>query len=384
VFPDIKTLMLLYLATNVVNAGAMAVIWKQNRDRFQGLSCWFSGLALQAAGSILTIFAGIIPDLISMTLANTIVLCGAIIVLNGLGLFTGKKVSQVHNIVILVIYAGLSAYFNSVNADIRYRGILVSIMIMIYTFQSSWLLLKRVDPDLRPITRLAGILFAIYAAFNLARIISISISPAQSNNIYEGGVVMAAAMTGYILLNICVTISLILMVSMRLQHELLQAATHDELTGLPNRRIFYDRFSMAVAFAQRNRKRFALMSLDLDKFKAVNDTLGHNMGDKLLTAIAARLSSSVRKSDTVARIGGDEFVILMSDVEDSAAAGKAAENLLGYFRKPFVIDGRNLNVSISIGVAVFPDDGSDMEEIMKASDHSLYSAKASGGNKYSI
>ncbi len=380
-FPDIKTLMLLYLVTNVINAGAMAVIWRQNRGRFEGLSCWFSGMALQAAGSLLTIFAGIIPNLISMTLANTIILSGAIIVLNGLGLFTGKKMSQVLNFILLAIFAGLSVYFNTVNPDIIARSIVISVMIIIYTFQSSWLLLKRVDPDMRAITRIAGIIFAVYAAFNLARIISIIIFPPPGNYIYEGGAVMAASMTGYIILNICVTISLILMVSMRLQQELLQAATHDELTGLPNRRIFYDRFGVAMAFAQRNSRRFALMSLDLDKFKAVNDTLGHNFGDKLLTAIAARLSGSVRKSDTVARLGGDEFVILMSEIEDRDAAGKAAENVMGYFRKPFIIDGHSLDVTISIGVAVFPDDGSDMEEMMKASDHSLYAAKTGGGNR---
>ena len=160
-------------------------------------------------------------------------------------------------------------------------------------------------------------------------------------------------------------------------------AYHDALTGLPNRLLYGDRLSMALAQAKRNKERLAVAVIDLDKFKDVNDLLGHKAGDSLLKAAANRLSSVLRKSDTVARMGGDEFFLILSDIfgmEDAEAiAGKVVEA----FRVSFLIEAHRLSVTTSLGIAVYPDDGDDADVLMKRADTAMYAAKRKGKNRYS-
>jgi len=170
----------------------------------------------------------------------------------------------------------------------------------------------------------------------------------------------------------------------QLEQKLMELATHDGLTGLANRALLYDRFGIAMANAQRNKKKIAVMTLDLDLFKYVNDTLGHDIGDRVLIAVAGRLTGALRKSDTVARMGGDEFVLLLWEVDDKDAAIIVAEKILKDFRQPFISDGHSLKVTISIGIAIYPEDGENMEELLKCSDKLLYTAKQNGGDKFAI
>jgi len=166
--------------------------------------------------------------------------------------------------------------------------------------------------------------------------------------------------------------------------QLQELALHDALTGLPNRTLLYDRFEMVAADARRNNKKFAVMTLDLDNFKTINDTMGHDIGDKLLAEASARLSRSIRKTDTVARLGGDEFVILLTDMDNRDNAYKAVNKLLADFRQPFVIDDHVLDITISAGMAFFPDNGTLIEELLKVSDRALYVAKERGRNTFAI
>lgn len=133
--PDIRTLMLLYLVTNVINAGAIAVIWSQNRRRYAGIFFWLVAVTLQAVGPILHVLRGIIPDLISMTLSNTIMLAGVLIILIGLERFTGKQGRQIHNYGLLAVFIAVSAYFVVIQPNLTARDITISAMLMIYTFQ---------------------------------------------------------------------------------------------------------------------------------------------------------------------------------------------------------------------------------------------------------
>jgi len=169
-----------------------------------------------------------------------------------------------------------------------------------------------------------------------------------------------------------------------LQKKLAQMAMHDGLTGLPNRVLLNDRFEMAVARAQRNKKKLTVMILDLDKFKLVNDTLGHGTGDGLLKSVATRLSMMVRKSDTVARIGGDEFAVLLPETSLARDAMSTAQKIVKAFSRSFTVDGHDLNVTTSIGIAVYPDNGEDMEELLKEADSAMYYAKEHGRNGYKL
>ncbi len=157
-------------------------------------------------------------------------------------------------------------------------------------------------------------------------------------------------------------------------------AQHDPLTGLPNRALFSDRLERALAASRRSGIPTALMFLDLDKFKPVNDTYGHAIGDVLLQQAAERMKSALRESDTVGRIGGDEFVVLLPAVERVEDALHVAEKLLEALRKPFFIEGRSVDVSCSIGIAIHPEDGRDEIELAKNADTAMYWAKRDGGD----
>jgi len=163
----------------------------------------------------------------------------------------------------------------------------------------------------------------------------------------------------------------------RLYNEFEEMAFTDSLTGIPNRALLFDRLEQITQFAKRDKAQseFMLMMLDLNKFKAVNDELGHHVGDLLLVAVAERLQSALRTSDTVARIGGDEFSIILYAVKDRDVAVSVADKITALMNELFVIEGHQLDVGMSIGIARFPHDGNNSEEIMHSADMAMYHAK---------
>lgn len=163
---------------------------------------------------------------------------------------------------------------------------------------------------------------------------------------------------------------------------ILQMATHDQLTGLPNRSLLMDRLTHAFAHADRNGNSVALMFIDLDQFKSVNDSLGHDVGDLLLKEVATRMRGVVRSEDTVARSGGDEFLVVLPDLNDPTHASRVAEKLIAAVSEPFEIRGHELHVGASVGISVYPKDGSDAETLLKYGDTAMYRAKDSGRNGY--
>lgn len=156
-------------------------------------------------------------------------------------------------------------------------------------------------------------------------------------------------------------------------------AYHDILTGLPNRALFYDRAAMVLAQAKRKQWRFGLMMLDLDRFKDINDTYGHDAGDKLLIGVARCLEQAVREQDSVARIGGDEFVIILPEVSSREGVKMIGERIVKGFQKPISIGQKELTAAFSIGMALYPDDSSDIEGLMRQADEAMYKIKVEGG-----
>ncbi len=159
-------------------------------------------------------------------------------------------------------------------------------------------------------------------------------------------------------------------------------ATHDALTGLPNRVLFNERLEHAVAQARRYDRRLAVMFLDLDRFKNINDTLGHDAGDQLLIEVAQRLTGGLRAGDTVCRLGGDEFVILADEISTPVSVGSLAQKLIAALSKGYALSGREFHVTASIGISAFPDDGQDASMLMKNADIAMYRAKDQGRNAF--
>ena len=169
----------------------------------------------------------------------------------------------------------------------------------------------------------------------------------------------------------------------KLREDLNYLAHHDVLTGLPNRTLFHDRMKMAMRYADRCGRGVALLFIDLDNFKQVNDSFGHTSGDRLLAEIAERLKSAVREEDTVARFGGDEFMVLAAGVDKSDDAASIANNILAAFRQPITTThGQELTITLSLGISFYPHDGNDVEELIMKADAAMYGIKGEGGNNY--
>ena len=166
--------------------------------------------------------------------------------------------------------------------------------------------------------------------------------------------------------------------------ELIHVAQHDALTHLPNRVLFNDRLAQALALAERQGTQLAVMFVDLDYFKKVNDSLGHDVGDKLLQSVAERLTACVRRTDTVCRLGGDEFVILLSQIEHEEDAAFSARKILRSLAAPHLIDNKSLDISASVGGSAYPCDGGDPESLLNKADTAMYEAKQHGRNNYQL
>ena len=164
------------------------------------------------------------------------------------------------------------------------------------------------------------------------------------------------------------------------EQKIAQLAHFDELTNLPNRNLFYDRLDQAVARAKRYHQKFAIMFMDLDGFKQVNDEFGHHVGDRLLGMVAERLTKSARDMDTVARVGGDEFVFILNNIEHADNVSLVANKILQSLSLPFVVKGKSCSIGCSIGISIFPDDTEDTETLVKMADDAMYMAKKGGRN----
>ena len=169
---------------------------------------------------------------------------------------------------------------------------------------------------------------------------------------------------------------------LRMARQMTYSAEHDFLTGLPNGSLLNDRISQAIALARRHGNHIAILFLDLDGFKHINDSLGHQIGDKLLQSVATRLADCVRDPDTVSRQGGDEFVVLLSELQQAEDASVTARRMLQVAAEPSSIDHHDLHVTASIGISVYPDDGLDAETLIKNADTAMYQAKENGRQGY--
>ena len=169
------------------------------------------------------------------------------------------------------------------------------------------------------------------------------------------------------------------------QRELLEfQANHDALTGLPNRVLFMDRLNQSIKYAKRYNHHLALLFIDLDNFKEINDSLGHHIGDKILIEVSKRMTAKIRKSDTLSRLGGDEFCIILNDIADIQEISNIIATGMEIFKEPFVINNTTLYVSVSVGASLYPNDGEIANELLRNADAAMYKAKHAGKNRYSF
>lgn len=504
---DIRTLILLHFIVNIINVGAVTIIWHQYRKRFMGISLWLAYVVMQAAGLGLVLLRGFIPDFLSIVIANLLMTAGGLCLFIGLEQFVNQRSSQVHNYFFLALYMVVLYYFYAYQPNLSAREILYAVFYIVLDAQIIWLLIYRTPVALRSMVHITSLVFVGHLLTNLSRIILIMLVPLRTNDFFQSRFNDALIITIYLALSIGFVIALILMVSQRLLDEVqiseekftkafhsapyailltrpsdgkildvndgfikitgyayeevlgkttldlnlwvnkdhrkevmkklsmdkkiqgveypfriksgemiiglysaetllinneelvlssisditelskirqrLQVeATHDHLTGLPNRKLFYDRFHIAKANAQRYQKGLAVMSLDLDEFKTINDTFGHDVGDQVLVEVTRRLTAGLRKGDTVARFGGDEFILLLTEIKTREDVIEVAQKILHNFQAAFQVEQSQFYLSASIGIALHPQDGKTIHDLVKKSDQALYQVKKNGKNNY--
>lgn len=170
----------------------------------------------------------------------------------------------------------------------------------------------------------------------------------------------------------------------KLEEKIKELAYRDQLTNLPNRLLFNDRLDLTIASSRRNNKKFALIILDIDKFKKINDNYGHDIGDQLILHVGKKIESLLRKSDTIARFGGDEFLLLLPEIKDEQDAEKIAEKIFNTFQEKFMLGEKKLSVTVSMGIAIYPEHGDNISTILKNADLALYEVKNMGRNSYKL
>ncbi|NVK42938.1 MAG: EAL domain-containing protein [Oceanospirillaceae bacterium] len=238
--------------------------------------------------------------------------------------------------------------------------------------------LRHISQTLEPV------LPKVQALANLSIHRAIELSESRNRQVRDQILISTALVIFQFILTLTFFYLVIRLVSkLQSSHEdLTRLANYDQLTGLPNRRLFYDRLEQEIRNAERSGMRIALMYIDLDNFKDVNDTQGHDVGDALLKEAALRLTHSVRKSDTVARLGGDEFTIILPGLGDAKAVARIGESILGALTEPFPSNDRANFISASIGVTIYPDDARDVNNLLQNADQAMYVAKSLGRNRY--
>ena len=518
---DVRTLLIVYVMSSALCAVVMTSLWLQNRKRSPEIALWLVDFVLQFIALILIALRGVVPDLVSVVLANMFIIGGTVVLYIGLERYVGKESRQLHNYVMVTVFTLVHAYLTFVYPSLALRNVNLSLGLLYICAQGSWLMLRRVEPEIRPATRATGIVFAVFCLVSLVRIVANLVRQQVNSELFKSGLFDATIIIIYQILFIALTFALFLLISRRLsaaleqelierqqaekqvrllldstaeaiyginlegnctfanpscarmlgyaapeellgknmhwlihhsypdgrpmpvevcrifrafrvgegvhvddevlwkkdgssfpveywsypqkvnnevsgavvtfiditkrrlaEEKVLHMATHDVLTDLPTLRLAEDRLAMAMSLTRRHKKMAAVMFIDLDGFKAVNDTLGHDAGDYLLKEVAQRLLFCTRKTDTVARVGGDEFLIIASELHSSDDAKRIAKKVIRRVSQPVKINGRQAAVSASIGIAFYPEHGEDMGQLIKLADEAMYQIKNTGKNGF--
>jgi len=504
---DMRTIVLTGMVTEIISTVVIVALWLQNRKRFPGMALLAAGFAMQTAGWLLVIPRGFIPDFLSMVVSNTIVIAGAFSGYAGLARFVEKRSRHIGNWLLLAVFPFIHSYYLFIEPSLTARSLNTSIVLGIFFFQYTWLLLYSANPDIRRFTKWVGLFYGLSCLTCCVRIAQLIFSPARSNDYLHSSGADVLTMLIFQILLMFLTYSLALMVNKRLlaniqneeekfskafhsspyaiflgrlsdrkifevndgfvritgyrpdeamakstldlhlwdreeertlimedlirqgrvqgretpfrkksgeifiglysaeiitiygekcvlasidditerkraEEQIRHLANHDALTDLPSMRLAQDRFLMAANLVRRNKTKVAVMFIDLDGFKAVNDTFGHEAGDHVLRQVAGRLLSSVRETDTVARAGGDEFILIIPEIHAQENASQIAAKVIEILSRSIDFNGGEAVVGASVGIAIYPDHGENMDELVRQADDAMYRAKKAGKNRF--
>ncbi len=386
-----RTIIYTYLASSALVTIVMAVIWVQNRKRFKGTSHWLIFSVLQTIGLGLFVMRHHLPPFTSIVVANIVIVTGYLSFMTGIRRFIGQKSKYTSAVVIFLILSALMFIFGTVTPNFKARTILItSILIIIYIIVL-YLLVYKTDKSEKSIYREVIIVCVLTMLLFATRLfIAVFVYPDDINK-FEFSQVDAIMMIASQMLSLMLAFSFVLMINLRLfkdvqsyadekelmVHELRRLATIDSLTGLFNRSKIEQVLTIEVLRARRYKHPLSVIIADIDHFKNVNDTFGHNTGDQVLAGIASIMKSNIREVDTLGRWGGEEFLIVCPETTADGAR-KLADTLRKKIERHSF---REVGIkTISMGVAQIEGEEWD-EDLIRRADKNLYRAKRGGRNR---
>lgn len=372
---DIRTLMLAIALTSIILAVTMGVI--AYRRGLDNMRVWALGVALNAGAYVLLLLRGQISDLVSIVVANALFATSFAVFAEGLLQFQGRRpLRWLVWFPLPVMVIAMLVWIGDIQARLIAHGVISWFQCLLLLM----ILLQRrcATPGVGQYI-LAAALVTLLVTLGL-RVIGTALGSNSVVSLTSSTPLQVLTFMTSLNCLILFVIGLIVMSKERAEELLRLMAQHDALTGLANRALFDEHMETALALARRDQTQFGMMFIDLDKFKVVNDTLGHRIGDLLLQEVARRLCQAVRTSDTPGRIGGDEFIILLRNLHHPEDALQVAEKIRAMLDEPFAIEGHSISISGSIGIAIYPDHGTDAIQLSRNADAAMYRTKASGRN----
>lgn len=382
---DVRTLGAISSITPFVLGMIMALYWKGRRT-YPGFERWVLADLVFGAGYLLITLRGYIPDFFSIILGNAATVYAEVLIYEGICLFYGKSAFSRTNFLVFALCFGLHAYFTYPAPNINARIAVISSALLFLIVRSGWALLNNPNPELRRTTRGAGIVFLLTALLPLVRT-GYALTRSAPIDLFTDPYSAWFALFALISLLIW-TFYFFLINSARLELdletarlELVQLAMTDPLTGLPNRRHFFEHADREFERVKREKERLSFLLMDVDGFKLINDSHGHDAGDALLQHLSAILPAEVRAFDLAARFGGDEFIVMLVNADGERAleiAGRIHERVT---HSPLKFGSQAFNIELSMGIATFDGGQEDLKAVLKRADTALYQAKKDGKNQ---
>ncbi|HYC03882.1 MAG TPA: GGDEF domain-containing protein [Azospirillaceae bacterium] len=380
---DARTLFLTQPIIHLIAAFWLHMVARTGR-RVEGLTTWSVANLCYAAGLILIGLRDRIPDPVSITAANGMILCGYLATHAGVLQFARLSLRPLAPLAVAcAAVLSLHAWFTYVVPDTALRVAVMTAGLGLLSPVTAWRLFTSMEPAVRPAARAVGVTYLFWSAFCLFRAGWTWFSPNPDDPLY-GDPVQEIATLVAIIIAASASQGYLWMAGMRLEAELFRQSRHDPLTGVMNRRGAWEVADVEVARALRHERPLAVLQLDLDRFKLLNDRLGHAAGDRALVALTERVQALLRRSDLMARAGGEEFIVLLPETgrDEALAVAERIRASVEQMRIPH--EGATVAFTVSIGVATLGDDAHSWEPLLAAADTALYLAKSNGRNRVEV
>ncbi len=384
---DLLTILMAYLIVDTVFAIAFAVIARRHPN-LGGPRWWLAACMTIFIGFLGICLRGVIPDILSIVIANALILGGGVCIWIGIRSFFGLRWHWAFFALPILPVAVLLSLFMTVWPSVPARQLTMSAFTILISLLGVRDILRQRSTALFMETNLLMGFVGAEAVIHFIRVITIMmITPSTGSYILSPDQPDRVFLMLLFITSTARPLILITLINARLQDELNQLATQDSLTQLPNRRLLLERLKHSIDVERRGGKQLALLMLDLDRFKAVNDSLGHGAGDELLQQAAGRIQARLRDVDMAARLGGDEFIVLLEDIAHPEDAARVAEEIVADLSRPFQLPRNNeagheprreVQIGASIGISLYPQHGNDPELLMEQADTAMYQAKQAG------